>query len=262
MTRPGCCSRSAGGRKRCAGCCSRKGSRSPRSAACSARSARSLYTKLVLRALATVWRQASGGVAFTFAAQPVTLATGLVSGVLLAAVAMWLASRRQLRQNAGSLMASAGALETSAAPAKKRRSWSLGIALGSAVLAPGCWRVPAAHSPEGFFGVGSLLLIAGHRGLPLLACAARRKRPARSFRSRASAAAMPPAGAGAASPPSPCSRAASSWSWRWMPSASARAQDGQRARLRHRRLRADRRIRAADLRRPELRRRPRSLRAR
>ena len=63
-----------------------------------------LYTKLVLRALATVWRGAVGTVDFVFTVQPGTLAIGVVSGVAVAVLAMWWASRRQLRRSARELL--------------------------------------------------------------------------------------------------------------------------------------------------------------
>ncbi len=66
-----------------------------------------LYTKLVLRALTTVWRGAVGAVQFEFVMPPATLAIGVVSGVLVALLAMWLASRRQMRRTARELLVNA-----------------------------------------------------------------------------------------------------------------------------------------------------------
>jgi ABC-type lipoprotein release transport system permease subunit len=67
-----------------------------------------LYTKLVLRALATVWRGAVGTTNFVLAVQPGTLVIGVVSGVAVAVVAMWWASRRQLRRTARELLVGEG----------------------------------------------------------------------------------------------------------------------------------------------------------
>jgi len=64
-----------------------------------------LYTRLVLRALATVWRGAVGTTEFVFVAKPGTLAVGVVAGVVIAVLAMWWASRRQLRRSARALLA-------------------------------------------------------------------------------------------------------------------------------------------------------------
>ena len=63
-----------------------------------------LYTRLVLRALATVWRGAVGTTEFVFTVQPGTLVIGVVSGVMIAVLAMWWASRRQLRRSARELL--------------------------------------------------------------------------------------------------------------------------------------------------------------
>ncbi|HZJ17389.1 MAG TPA: ABC transporter permease, partial [Chthoniobacteraceae bacterium] len=63
-----------------------------------------IYTKLVLRALATVWRGAVGAVEFEFALPPSTLAIGIASGVGVALLAMWLASRKQMRHSARELL--------------------------------------------------------------------------------------------------------------------------------------------------------------
>src|SRR4030095_16997157 len=66
-----------------------------------------IYTKLVLRALATVWRGAVGVVEFEFALPPSTLAIGVASGVGVALLAMWLASRKQMRHSARELLSDA-----------------------------------------------------------------------------------------------------------------------------------------------------------
>ncbi len=63
-----------------------------------------LYTRLVLRGLATVWRGAVGAVDFQFSAAPATLPIGVVSGIVIAVLAMWLASRRQLKLSATELL--------------------------------------------------------------------------------------------------------------------------------------------------------------
>ncbi len=120
-----------------------------------------LYTELVLRALRSVWQGAVGGVSFEFGAQPATIAIGLVSGVLIALVAMWLASRRQLKHSAGELLASTGAIEMARADRPRGRSWSLGIAIVSLFAAIGCVAFDKSGSPETFFSAGGLLLVAG-----------------------------------------------------------------------------------------------------
>ena len=63
-----------------------------------------LYTKGVLHALAGVWGGATGGTRFVFAPSAVTMAIGVVSGVLVALFAMWLASRRLFKMEAAVLL--------------------------------------------------------------------------------------------------------------------------------------------------------------
>ncbi|MDQ3622656.1 MAG: hypothetical protein M3463_09235 [Verrucomicrobiota bacterium] len=119
-----------------------------------------LYTTAVLRALATVWRGAVGAVEFQFSAEPRTLAIGVVSGVLIALVAMWFASRKQLRHSARELLAAAGALEPRRAN-PGRPGW-VGRALLPLCLAGAvALLVFGRGSPGAFFGAGALFLIAG-----------------------------------------------------------------------------------------------------
>jgi putative ABC transport system permease protein len=63
-----------------------------------------LYTKGVLHALAGVWGGATGGTRFVFAPSAVTMAIGVVSGVFVALIAMWLASRRLFKMEAAVLL--------------------------------------------------------------------------------------------------------------------------------------------------------------
>ncbi len=117
-----------------------------------------VYTKLVLRALATVWSGAVGAVQFEFAANPVTLPAGLVASVLIALLAMWLASRRQLRHSARALLAGEATSE-SGREGKKGTAVPAVVAGVSLLLSAA---IPFLAGGAGaFFGAGSLLLIAG-----------------------------------------------------------------------------------------------------
>ena len=116
-----------------------------------------LYTKLVLQALATVWRGAVGAVAFTFVLPPATLIIGMVSGVVVALLAMWLASRRQLRHSARELLA--GEFTESVNRGKGSVSGPLIVAVVSLVGAGAL--LVLVKGPGAFFGAGALLLIAG-----------------------------------------------------------------------------------------------------
>jgi ABC-type lipoprotein release transport system permease subunit len=118
-----------------------------------------LYTKLVLRALATVWRGAVGAVEFTFAPEPMTLAIGVVAGVCIALLAMWLASRKQMRHSARELLA--GELEGSSSgrgPGGERRWLIVGSVCALLAIALALF---GGKSPALFFGAGALLLLAG-----------------------------------------------------------------------------------------------------
>ncbi len=119
-----------------------------------------LYTKLVLRALGTVWRGAVGAVEFVFVLPVATLLIGLVSGVMVALLAMWLASRRQFRRSARELlMGEVSSPDETAGSTQKvgwlSQLWLIGI-MSSAVAMSLFVKGPAA-----FFGAGALLLISG-----------------------------------------------------------------------------------------------------
>jgi ABC-type lipoprotein release transport system permease subunit len=116
-----------------------------------------LYTKLVLRALATVWRGAVGAVEFLFVLPPVTLVTGVVSGIVVALLAMWLASRRQLQQSARALLAG----EVSESVNRGRGTASVPLAVAVIALLGAGGLLFFVKGAEAFFGAGSLLLIAG-----------------------------------------------------------------------------------------------------
>ena len=117
------------------------------------------YTWAILRALATVWREAVGQVEFAFSASAGTIATAVAASVLIALLAMWLASRRQLRQSAHALLVAPGA--TPNAQQKKSRSWSVIIAGVALCGTLGILFFGRAGGGEAFFSAGALLLIAG-----------------------------------------------------------------------------------------------------
>jgi hypothetical protein len=119
-----------------------------------------LYTKLVLMALGTVWSGAVGAVSFVFVLPVGTLIIGVVSGVIVALLAMWLASRRQLRHSARELLT--GELTEPAAEAGltnhvawRAQLWMVGITLSAVALAT------FVKGPGAFFGAGALLLVGG-----------------------------------------------------------------------------------------------------
>ena len=88
-----------------------------------------LYTRGILRFLETIWAGAGGAATFTFAAQPTSIALGLVVFVGSSLGAIWLAVRRQTR--AALSIRLAAQAEAVVAPAKIRRR-SLVLAAASA----------------------------------------------------------------------------------------------------------------------------------
>ena len=134
-----------------------------------------LYTKGVLHALAGVWGGATGGTRFVFAPSAVTMAIGVVSGVFVALIAMWLASRRLFKMEAAALLNGAVQHEGAAQPRSRVRE-SAGTlpgggggrgsarALTSAatcLIAALALAIFAKGNSGAFFGAGALLLIAG-----------------------------------------------------------------------------------------------------
>jgi ABC-type antimicrobial peptide transport system permease subunit len=115
-----------------------------------------LYTQVVLWALGTVWRGAVGAVSFQFVLPPDTLATGIVSGIVVALVAMWLASRRQLRHSARELL-NGEIVETST----RRRTGRITFILAAVTFLSAVGMLVSMKGAEAFFGAGSLLLISG-----------------------------------------------------------------------------------------------------
>ncbi len=122
-----------------------------------------IYTKLVLRGLATVWKGAVGAVEFQFSAGPWTIPIGVVSGVEIAVLAMWLASRRLFRHSATELLQGEGAPSPIVADSGRGRPNSVGIPSTVAVgCLAGALAIPIfTRNAGGFFGAGALLLIAG-----------------------------------------------------------------------------------------------------
>jgi len=115
-----------------------------------------LYTLVVLRALGTVWRGAVGAVDFQFVLPPDTLATGIGSGVIVALVAMWLASRRQLRHSVRDLL-NGEIMEAG----KQRGTGTVTFILAAVALLAAACMLLSMKGAMAFFGAGALLLISG-----------------------------------------------------------------------------------------------------
>ncbi|MEZ0258202.1 MAG: FtsX-like permease family protein [Chthoniobacter sp.] len=115
-----------------------------------------VYTKVVLHALATVWKGAVGSVQFQFVLPPETMVTGVFSGVFVALIAMWLASRRQLRHSARELLNG-----EAADPVKQQGRPVVIFTLAIVSLLAAVGMLATMKGAEAFFSAGGLLLIAG-----------------------------------------------------------------------------------------------------
>ncbi len=125
-----------------------------------------LYTKGVLHALAGVWGGATGGTRFVFAPSAVTMTIGVVSGVLVALIAMWLASRRLFKMEAAALLN--GALASSPATSTPRKAPQKNAASPSGSVATGTDGAPSgAPRPARFFGLTSAVISSAVAALAL-----------------------------------------------------------------------------------------------
>lgn len=126
-----------------------------------------VYAQAMLRGLTTIWKTATNTSALSFHISPPTLAAGLLSGVLVALITVWLVLRKQARQPPRALLG--GDLDAGVATRGKKRSLRAPgapiVALLSLLLAVLAAAAAVATgqtaNPLYFFGAGSLCLIAG-----------------------------------------------------------------------------------------------------
>ena len=121
----------------------------------------SLYTKLALLGLSTVWQRAVHLSEFRYHSEWTTLIGGGLSSLGAALLATWIAGRSLARRPAAELLSSGA--EREQASATPTAGWSrivgiLGIAGALVALAFG------GRSADAFFGAGALLLVAGIAG--------------------------------------------------------------------------------------------------
>ena len=135
------------------------------------------YTLMVLKGLATIWRDAVAATRITFHFEYATVIGGAALGIVVAMTAMTIALWRSCRRPAIELLT--GAEPDRKRQAASRRSLVLAVALTAAAIA---WflAAPGDDSQQAvlnFFGVGALVLVAG-----LLACRAWLAAPGRTRR--------------------------------------------------------------------------------
>jgi ABC-type antimicrobial peptide transport system permease subunit len=133
------------------------------------------YTRVVVLALTSVWKDAVAASALRYHAEPVTLAGGALAGFMVALATSWLVVRKQGSIPVRELLTASGGQQPAAASAgasrrKQRagsRRWLPGLRSvlvcgvgGLAALAAG---VAGDHTQAAaaFFGAGALLLLAG-----------------------------------------------------------------------------------------------------
>jgi putative ABC transport system permease protein len=132
------------------------------------------YAKLLLKGLATIWRDAVGSSALQFHMTTFTLAIGLCSSVIVGVLTLWIVLKRQVRRTAGELLAQGADSEPAGSQAgnlsNARLAHALVICSGLAAIGLICWAVNQheSSSPQIFFGAGSLLLLCGLGGVALL----------------------------------------------------------------------------------------------
>jgi putative ABC transport system permease protein len=119
-----------------------------------------LYTRGILRFLETIWAGQGAGATFTFAAQPATVAIGIVAFLVCSLTALWLAIRRQTRRALSIRLAAS--LEVTTPPATVRRNSmllaGLSALVGAGALAASGRGLPAQGA---FYLAGFASLVAG-----------------------------------------------------------------------------------------------------
>ncbi len=119
-----------------------------------------LYTKAIILGLGTVWTGAAAGTStIRFHAEPLTLAVGGVSGVLIALAAMWITLRGRMKLPARELLAGASAPPVHAA--KKTGLW---LGPGLVIVALIILFASAGGDKDAttvFFAAGAVLLVGG-----------------------------------------------------------------------------------------------------
>ena len=118
------------------------------------------YTRLILHALNTIWRDAVASAALQFHADNNSLIGGGLAGVAIAMAAMWLTLRRSIRRPARELLTGQ---HRHAPPSQTQAIVSRWVAVVSLFAAIALlWLTRGASGAEAagvFFGVGALLLI-------------------------------------------------------------------------------------------------------
>jgi ABC-type antimicrobial peptide transport system permease subunit len=121
------------------------------------------YARAMLWGLATVWRGAVGAASLHFHASPASLAVGLCSSTVVAAVTLWLTLRKQARQPIHELLTQGVRGPVVRGPVVRGPAFwvALGAAFGAAAVIGWALLAGERANAGAFFGAGALLLVSG-----------------------------------------------------------------------------------------------------
>jgi len=121
------------------------------------------YTRLLIWGLSNAWQGAVGGMSVLYSASLGSLATGFISGFLIAFIAMNWTLRKQMKSSAHSLMSGSETLDSSYSSAGKGGRIGLILSItsfaGAILLIMGSKSLGSGAMAGAFFGAGALLLI-------------------------------------------------------------------------------------------------------
>ena len=117
------------------------------------------YAKAMLWGLSNVWTDATGSMDFSFTLLPPTVATGILSGLVMAVLALWVAIRSQLKHEPRELLHAGDQLEMSSIPSSAQGKGSY-FAASALFFVTIVLLALKGNSNEMFFTAGFLLLLA------------------------------------------------------------------------------------------------------
>jgi len=112
------------------------------------------YTKIVLYALSTIWKGAVVGASLRYHAEPITFLFGILAGVIISSLTIWVTLRKQTQLSARELLSSGSGIELY----KKGKS-SLSLWLTIVMFIVSIIILILASSTGAFFGAGTLMLL-------------------------------------------------------------------------------------------------------
>jgi putative ABC transport system permease protein len=114
-----------------------------------------IYTKVVLYALSTIWKGAIASTSLQYHAEPITLFIGILTGIAISLLTIWITLRRQARRPARELLNSeAGVYKSKAVSRSRLGLWlTIGVFIVSFII------LISGSSESAFFEAGALMLI-------------------------------------------------------------------------------------------------------